>query len=117
MGSCADAQNSFDKQPMSSQSRLVNGPLFALVSPLLMKPSTVEAARLEGMPSPILGPLLPFHSVFQVPETSLLAPLTFTAHPTSVPSNRVGATGCLSKLEGTVALHSPEGWGVGAREL
>lgn len=97
----------FDKQPVNSQFRLVIWSLLALVSPLVAKPSMLKAASLEGRPSLILGPLLPFLSSLQVSKTSFLAFLTFAAHLTSVWSLRVGTTGCLSELEGTVALPSP----------
>lgn len=69
----------------------------------------MEAARLEGRLSLILGPLLPFVNTLQVPETSFLALLTFTAHLTSVTILRVGTIGCLSELEGKVTLPSPVG--------
>lgn len=75
----------------------------------------VKAAGLEGRPSLILGPLLPFLSSLQVSKTSFLAFLTFTAHLTSVWCLRVCTTGCLSELEGTVALLSSVSREVGAR--
>lgn len=96
-----------DKQPVNSQFRLVSWPLLALVSPLVAKLFMVKTARLEGRPSLILGPLLPFLNSLQVSKTSFLAFLTFTAHLTTVWSLTVGTTGCLSELEGTVALPSP----------
>ena len=66
----------------------------------------MEAATLEGRLWLILGPLLPFLSALQVPETSFLAPLTFRTHLISVLPLAV-----LSAWEGTVALPSPVGQG------
>lgn len=71
----------------------------------------VEASRLEGRPSLILGPLLPFLSALQVPETSFLALSTFRTHLISVLSLKAGAAGCFVSIGGHCGLTFPCGAG------